>query len=64
MVKRKKKEIGAPEWDLSDLYAGAEDPKIDADLAKAAEEAGVFESQLKGQVKHLNEAAMVAALTD
>ncbi len=62
--KRQKKEIGAPEWDLSDLYAGAEDPKIDADLAKAAEAAEVFESQLKGQVKHLTEAAMIAALTD
>ena len=62
--KRKKQEIGAPEWDLSDLYAEADDPKIDVDLAKAAEAAEVFESQLKGQVKHLTEAAMIAALTD
>ena len=66
MVKRskKKKELGAPEWDLSDLYASWNDPKIDVDLANCAEEAAIFESRLKGQVKHLTEAAMVAALID
>lgn len=62
--KRKQKEIGAPEWDLSDLYAGADDPKIDRDLASLAEEAGFFEGRYKGQVKGLNEAAMIAALMD
>ena len=66
MVKRsnRKKDLGAPEWDLSDLYAGANDPKIDADLVKAAKEAEVFESRLKGQVKHLTEVALLAALID
>lgn len=62
--KRKQKEIGAPEWDLSDLYAGAEDPKIDADLAKCAKETEIFESRLKGQMKHLSEVALLAALID
>ena len=65
MVKKKnKKEIGAPEWDLSDLYAGVEDPKINADLVKIAKETEIFESRLKDQMKHLDEAAMIAALTD
>lgn len=65
MIKKQKtKEIGAPEWDLSDLYAGADDPKIDQDLAKHAEDAGFFEGRYKGQVKGLNEAAMIAAIMD
>ena len=37
-------------WDLSDLYAGATDPKLDADLSEARQRAQAFESRWRGQI--------------
>lgn len=51
-------------WDLSDLYAGPDDPRIAADLAKAKQEAADFETRYRDtidipdgpSVEHLREA--------
>jgi oligoendopeptidase F len=32
-------DIDAPRWDLSDLYSGRSDPRIDLDLAQAKQHA-------------------------
>lgn len=37
-------------WDLTDLYAGVDDPKIDADLAKVKQQAEAFEQKYKGKI--------------
>ena len=37
-------------WDLSDLYAGPDDPRIDADLDRALEQARAFEKRRRGGV--------------
>jgi oligoendopeptidase F len=37
-------------WDLSDLYAGPDDPRIEADLAAALEQARAFESAYRDKV--------------
>jgi oligoendopeptidase F len=37
-------------WDLSDLYAGLDDPRIDADLAAAHDRAKAFESAYRGKI--------------
>jgi oligoendopeptidase F len=42
-----------PVWDLSDLYAGPDDPKIETDLAKAGKDAKAFEAKFKGKVASL-----------
>jgi oligoendopeptidase F len=38
-------------WDLSDLYAGLDDPKIKSDLAAALERAQAFESAYRGKIQ-------------
>jgi oligoendopeptidase F len=40
-------------WDLTDLYAGVDDPAIDADLAAAAERAGKLAETYKGHIADL-----------
>jgi len=37
-----------PEWDLSDLFAGPDDPKLSADLDAVAADARAFEAETKG----------------
>jgi oligoendopeptidase F len=37
-------------WDLSDLYAGLDDPKIDHDLADALDRAQAFEATYRGKI--------------
>jgi oligoendopeptidase F len=37
-------------WNLSDLYAGPDDPALEADLAAALEQARAFESAYRGQI--------------
>jgi oligoendopeptidase F len=52
-------------WDLADLYAGPDDPRIDADLAQALESAQRFAEQHRGGVGKLSAdelARAVAAL--
>ena len=43
-------ESDVPEWDLSDLYKGLDDPKIEGDLAIALKEALVFEKRYRSQI--------------
>ncbi|MBY0232092.1 MAG: M3 family oligoendopeptidase [Gemmataceae bacterium] len=48
-------------WDLGDLYAGPDDPRLDADLAAALKRAEAFEAAYRGKAaQHL--AAAVAEL--
>ena len=42
-----------PQWDLGDLYAGPEDPRIAADLEAAAAEAAALEEGFKGRLATL-----------
>ncbi len=39
-----------PAWDLSDLYAGLEDPRLEADLAEARQRALRFEETWRGRL--------------
>lgn len=39
-----------PTWDLSDLYQGIDDPKIEADLHASLQRAGRFEGQYRGRI--------------
>lgn len=38
------------QWDLSELYAGPDDPRIEADLAEARRLAEAFAQQYRGKV--------------
>lgn len=53
-----------PSWDLSDLYSGVDDPRIDADLQKALENAKDFQQAYQGKVAvdHLNASFLRSAL--
>jgi oligoendopeptidase F len=42
-----------PEWNLSDLYASIDDPKVQADLARAEAEALAFEKDFKGKLAEI-----------
>ena len=37
-------------WDLSDLYAGLDDPKIEQDLTEAQKRAEKFEKSYRGKI--------------
>ena len=39
-----------PRWDLSDLYSGVDDPKIDEDLSKLEEAAVEFQKSYEGKL--------------
>jgi oligoendopeptidase F len=49
-------------WDLGDLYAGADDPRIDADLGRAIEAAQAFAEKHRGRVASLDAAGLAAAI--
>lgn len=51
-----------PAWDLSDLYAGPDDPRLEADLAAAEAEARAFESAHAGKVGGLSGDALAKAI--
>ena len=53
---------GGVRWDLSHLYDGPDDPRLDADLDRALSEAREFESRQRGQVAALAAADLAAAL--
>ena len=55
-----------PTWDLSDLYAGGEDPRLDGDMGEAARRAQQFERKYKGSiaVSGLSAAHLRQALAD
>jgi oligoendopeptidase F len=49
-------------WDLSDLYGGAGDAAIDADLSRALDLAGAFADRYRGQVANLDAGGMAEAI--
>ncbi len=47
-------DLGAlPEWNLADLYAGVDDPALDADLGRAAADARAFAADYRGRLAEL-----------
>ena len=51
-------------WDLSDLYAGPDDPRLERDLDAALEAAQAFAARHRGRVAELDAAALAAALDE
>ena len=51
-----------PRWDLSALYAGMDDPKLEADLLQAAEQARAFCARYQGGLAALSGAQLAEAL--
>jgi len=51
-------------WDLSDLYASPDDPRIEADLAQAQAAAQRFAERHRGGVARLSADALALALTE
>ena len=43
-----------PTWDLSDLYQGFDDPKIDQDLNLITKNSIIFEEKYKGKIAKEN----------
>ncbi len=59
------KNLGAPEWDLSDLYSGCSDPKIKSDLDNLRNLAENFSSRYQGNIKDdISPAALKEALLE
>jgi len=52
----------APAWDLRPLYAGPDDPRLDADLGAAASAAAAFAERHRGRVGTLAAPALAAAI--
>jgi oligoendopeptidase F len=52
----------APTWDLSDLYAGGDDPAIARDLDAADTAAEELDARYRGRVAHLDAAALGSCL--
>ncbi len=47
-------DVGAlPEWNLADLYAAMDDPALDADLARTADEVQAFAADYRGKLADL-----------
>jgi oligoendopeptidase F len=53
-----------PSWDLADLYAGPEDPRLAADLDRAEADAKSFAERLSGQLGGLSGDALAAAIAE
>jgi oligoendopeptidase F len=51
-------------WDLSDLYSGPDDPRLEADLAAALAAAQSFAERHRGRVAALDAPALAAALDE
>ena len=51
-------------WDLSDLYAGIDDPRIDADAASAEADAAAFSERYHGRVAALSAAELAEAMDE
>ncbi len=51
-------------WDLSDLYAGPEDPSLDGDLGRALADAQAFEGSYRGRVGVLSAPELANALSE
>ena len=60
---QKKAALGTlPEWNLSDLYPGAESPALTGDLARLADDAVAFHERYEGKLADLSGAALGAAV--
>ncbi|MFN3448135.1 MAG: M3 family oligoendopeptidase [Roseococcus sp.] len=53
-----------PAWDLSDLYAGPEDPALAADLARAEADAAAFQERFSGRLAGLPGDALAGAIAE
>ncbi|HXG76213.1 MAG TPA: M3 family oligoendopeptidase [Gaiellaceae bacterium] len=51
-------------WDLSDLYEGADDPRLEADLAEAEQAAAAFRERYHGRVAELDAAELAEAIAE
>jgi oligoendopeptidase F len=51
-------------WDLGDLYAGADDPGIEADLAQALSAANGFAARWRGRLAEASAASLAAAIDE
>ena len=51
-----------PSWDLADLYAGADDPRLAVDLDRAAAEARAFNESHAGKLAGLSGDSLAAAI--
>ncbi len=54
--------LTAPEWDLNDLYAGVDDPRITADLGGAARQADSFRRAWQGRLAEASADALAEAI--
>jgi len=52
------------QWNLSDLYAGVDDPKLDADLASVLKRSQAFAKRYRGHVLELSAAELAAAVDE
>jgi len=53
-----------PEWDLSDLYPGAQSGELKRDLASAADETAAFAQRYRGRLAGLAGEALAAAIAE
>jgi oligoendopeptidase F len=51
-------------WDLSDLYDGADDPRFEADVKQAEDDAAAFRERYFGKVADLSAAELAEAITE
>jgi oligoendopeptidase F len=51
-------------WDLSDLYEGIDDPRIDADVAQAEADSAAFRERYHGKVAELDAASLAEAVAE
>jgi oligoendopeptidase F len=54
----------APRWDLSDLYAATDDPKIDADVAAALAQVNALATRYRGKVAALDAPSLRALFVE
>ncbi len=52
-----------PVWDLSDLYAAPDDPRLSADLTRVEQEARALESRLAGKLARLSGDELAAGIS-
>lgn len=58
------KKNNLPGWDLSDLYAGIDDPQIEKDLKKVKKQSAAFADTYKGKINKLSAAEFAESLRD
>jgi oligoendopeptidase F len=51
-------------WDLSDLYAGIDDPRIDSDVSEAETDAAAFRERYYGKIGEIGAAGLAEAVAE